>query len=122
MALLTWVVAPTITFWLLMIASMAVYCIFGDLIPRAQHAALRGPWWSAIHQRTWLQTPRDPWTDQPNRRLYWWLLPLMVFDGLVAIVLAGYLDAPLTWLFPALKPAPFMEMSQLASREFQGAW
>jgi hypothetical protein len=38
------------------------------------------------------------------------------------MVLAGILDAPMAWLFPALKPAPFMEMSGLATAEFQGQW
>jgi membrane protease YdiL (CAAX protease family) len=78
--------------------------------------------WSAIRQRTWLQTPRYPGTDQPNPRLYWWLLPPLLFSALVNIGLAGTLDAPMAWLFPALQPAPFMEMSQLAAPEFQGQW
>jgi hypothetical protein len=139
MALQTWVVAPAIipysplhpgiTFWLLMIAGMAwefivalaiIYRELGTL--RSHSAALRGPWWSAIRQRLWLQTPRDPQTDQPNPKLYWWLLPLILYDGMLALVLAGYLDAPMTWLFPALQPAPFMDMSQLATPEFHGAW
>jgi hypothetical protein len=139
MALLTWVVAPAvipysplhpgITFWLLMIAGMVweflvalaiLYRELGTL--RSHSAALRGPWWSAVRQRLWLQTPRDPKTDQPNARLYWWLLPLMLYDGLVALVFAGYLDAPMARLFPALQPPAFTEMSQLASPEFHGQW
>jgi membrane protease YdiL (CAAX protease family) len=78
--------------------------------------------WSAIRQRTWLQTPRGPGTDQPNPRLFWWLLPALFFAGVVGIGLARYLDAPMAWLFPALQPAPFTDTSQLASPDFQGQW
>jgi membrane protease YdiL (CAAX protease family) len=50
------------------------------------------------------------------------LLPPLLFSALTGFALAGYLDAPMAWLFPALQPAPFMEMSQLVSPEFQGQW
>jgi membrane protease YdiL (CAAX protease family) len=129
MALLSWVVAPAIipysplhpgiTFWLLMIAGMAWQFVVSLVIIYRELGTLR---WSAVRQRTWLQTPRDPRTDQPNRRLYWWVLPLVLIDALVAIVLVRYLDAPMAWLFPALQPAPYQEMAQLATPEFQGQW
>lgn len=129
MALLTWVVAPAIipysplhpgiTFWLLMIAGMAWEFVVALAILYRELGTLR---WSAVRQRLWLQTPRDPVTDQPNRRLYWWLLPLILYDGLIAIVLAGYLDAPVVWLFPGLQPPPFTDMNQLATPAFHGQW
>jgi len=78
--------------------------------------------WSAIRQRTWLQTPRDPRTDQPNPKLFWWVLPALFFAAVVGFGLSGYLEAPVAWLFPALKPAMYMDMSQLASPEFRGQW
>src|SRR5512143_2095937 len=127
MALLAWVVAPAIipyspfapgiTFWLLMIAGMAWQFVVSLVIIYRELGTLR---WSAIRQRTWLQTPRDPRTNQPNAKLFWWLLPALFFSGLVNLALAGYLDAPMAWLFPSLNPAPFMEMSQLATPAFQG--
>ena len=129
MALLIWVVLPAIIpysplhpgilYWLSIIAGMVWQSVVSLAIMYRELGTLR---LSAIRQRTWLQTPRDPKTDQPNPRLYWWLLPLILFDILVALVLAGYLDAPMAWLFPSLQPAPFMEMSQLATPEFHGAW
>jgi len=129
MALLTWVVAPAIipyspllpgiTYWLLMIAGMAWQFVVSLVIIYRELGTLR---WSAIRQRTWLQTPRDPGTDQPNPRLFWWLLPAILFAGLVGFGLAGYLEAPIAWLFPALRPAMYMDMSQMASPEFQGQW
>lgn len=129
MALLAWVVAPAIiprsplhpgiTFWLLMIAGMAWQFVVSLVIMYRELGTLR---WSAIRQRTWLQTPRDPRTAQPNPKLFWWVLLPLLFNALLGIVLAGYLDAAMTWLFPALQPPPFMDVRQLASPEFKGQW
>jgi hypothetical protein len=126
MALLIWVVLPAIipyiplhpgiTYWLLVIVGMVWLFVVSLVIMYRELGTLR---WSAIRQRTWLQTPRDPRTDQPNPRLYWWLLPPILFDALVVFVLAGYLDAPMAWLFPALQP---VEMSQLVTPQFHGQW
>jgi membrane protease YdiL (CAAX protease family) len=129
MALLGWVVAPAIipysplnpviTYWLLTIAGMGWQFVISLVILYRELGTLR---WSAIRQRTWLQTPRDPGTDRPNPRLFWWLLPAGIFSALVGYGLAGYLEAPIAWLFPALKPAMYMDMSRMVSPEFQGQW
>jgi uncharacterized protein len=129
MALLSWVVAPVIipysplhpgiTFWLLMIAGMTWQFVVSLVIIYRELGTLR---WSAIRRRTWLQIPRDPKTDQPNPRLFWWLLPCLIFSGVVGLGIGNYLNAPLTWLFPALKPALYMDTSQLVAPEFQGQW
>jgi CAAX protease family protein len=126
MVLLTWLVLPAIipysplhpgiTYWLLIIVGMGWQFVISLVIIYRELGTLR---WGAIRQRTWLQTPRDPSTNQPNPRLYWWVLPPLFYLAVVAFVLAGYLDAPMGWLFPALQP---VEMSQLISSEFQGAW
>jgi hypothetical protein len=129
MALLTWVVAPAIipysplhpgiTYWLLTIVGMVWQFVVSLAIIYRELGTLR---WSAIRQRTWLQTPRDPRTDQPNRKLYWWLLLPLLFSALVNMELASYLEAFMAWLFPALHPAPYMDQSQLATPEFRGQW
>lgn len=129
MALLAWVVAPIIipyislppgiTYWLLMIAGMAWEFIVSLAIIYRELGTLR---WSAIRQRTWLQAPRDPGTDRPGLKLFGWLLPALLFSGLVQFGLAGYLDAPIAWLFPALQAPKFTDMSQLANPMFQGQW
>jgi uncharacterized protein len=129
MALLSWVVAPAIipysplhpgiTYWLLMIAGMTWQFVISLVIMYRELGTLR---WSAIRQRTWLQTPRDPKTDQPNPKLFWWLLPALFFAALVGLGIGNYLDASMAWLFPALQPAQFTDTSQLASPEFQGQW
>jgi hypothetical protein len=129
MALLAWVVAPAIipyspfhagiTFWLLMIAGMAWQCIVALVILYRELGTLR---WEAIRQRVWLQRPRDPKTDKPNAKLFWWLVPALLFSGLVNMWLGQYLDAPMGWLFPSIQPASFMDMSQLAAPQFRGQW
>jgi hypothetical protein len=129
MALLAWVIAPAvipysplhpgITYWLLIIAGMAWQLVVSLVILQRELGTLH---WSTIRQRIWLQTPRDPRTDQPNLRLFWWLLPALFFSGLVGLGLARYLDVPMTWLFPGLQPRPFVDQSALASTEFQGQW
>ncbi len=129
MALLAWVVAPAlipysplppgITYWLLIIAGMAWQFVVSLVIVYRELGTLR---WSAIRQRTWLQTPRDPGTDQPNRKLYWWVLPALLYNGLMGWVLGRYLDAPMGWLFPGLQQPQFTDVNQLAGPAFQGAW
>jgi membrane protease YdiL (CAAX protease family) len=129
MALLAWVVAPAIiphsplhpgvTYWLLMMAGMGWQFVVSLVILYRELGTLR---WNVISRRTWLQTPRDPRTDRPNPRLYGWLLPALLFAALVGMGLARYLDAPMAWLFPALRPAPFTDTAQLASPAFQGQW
>src|SRR5512144_3135531 len=129
MALLIWVVLPAIIpysplhpgimYWLLIIVGMVWQFVVSLVIIYRELGTLR---WSAIRQRTWLQTPRDPKTDQPNLKLFWWLLPVLFFSALVNLGLASYLDAFMTWLFPAMQAPPFMEMEQLASAKLQGQW
>jgi hypothetical protein len=129
MALLVWVVAPAIipyspfhpgiTYWLLIIAGMAWESLVALVITYRELGTLR---WSAIRQRTWLQTPRDPKTDQPNPKLYWWVLPPLLFNVLVIAVLSGYLNAPMARLLPALQPPPYTDIEQLARPEFKGQW
>ena len=129
MALLAWVVLPIIApyvplhpgliYWLLMIAGMAWEFIVSLVIMYSELGTLR---WSAIRQRTWLQAPRRSVPDRPNRKLYWWLVPALFFTGLVNLGLRGYLDAPVTWLFPALRAPAYTEMSQLARPEYVGQW
>ena len=127
MALLTWVVAPAIipfsplhpgiTYCLLMIAGMAWEFVVSLVIVYRELGTLR---WSAIRQRVWLQTPRAPGADRPNAKLFWWLLPAILFSGVVNLGLLDYVNAPMARLFPL--PAWLPDMAQLATPEFRGQW
>lgn len=129
MALLAWVAAPAlipasplhpgITYWLLMIAGMGWQTVVALAILYRELGTLR---WGAVRGRIWAQTPRDPQTGEPARRLYWWLVPALAFSALVNLVLAGYLDAPVGRLLPQLQLPPFANQAALVSGAFEGAW
>jgi uncharacterized protein len=129
MALLAWVVAPTviphiplhpgISYWMLMIAGMMWQFVVSLVIVYRELGTLR---WSVLRQRVWLRTPLDPMTDRPKQRLYWWLLPALLFSALVNIGLGAYLDAPMTRLFPILMMPTFADFIQLADPKFAGQW
>jgi CAAX protease family protein len=129
MWILSWVVAPVIiphsplhpamTYWLLMIEGMAWQFVLSLVIVYRELGTLR---WNLICKRTWLQVPRDPKTEKPNPKLFWWLVPAIVFYGLVGFGLARYLDAPVGWLFPNLHPAAYQDTNQLAALNLKGQW
>jgi uncharacterized protein len=110
---------PGITYWLLMIAGMAWQFVVSLVILYRELGTLR---WSVFRERLWLQTPRDPHTGEPQRRLTWWLVPALLFAAVANLLLAPYLDGPVTRLFPALQPPAFADTAALASPAFQGAW
>jgi uncharacterized protein len=129
MAILTWVVAPTvipslpfhpgITYWCLMIVGMTWQMVVSLAIIYGELGTLR---WQAIRQRTWLNTPRQPSTNQPGSRLFWWLLPCLFFSALINLGLGNYINMPVTWLFPALKAPIYTNIDQLVNPRFIGQW
>jgi membrane protease YdiL (CAAX protease family) len=129
MWILSWVIAPIVipysplhpamTYWLLMIAGMAWQFVLSLAVIYQELGTSR---WSAIRRRTWLQVPRDPRTQKPNPKLFLWLVPAIIFYGLVGFGLAKYLDAPVAWLFPTLHPAAYQDTNQLAALNLQGQW
>lgn len=129
MGLLAWVAAPAliprsplhpgITYWLLMIAGMAWQFVVSLALLYRELGTLR---WTVVRRRIWLQAPRDPQTGQPRRRLSWWLLPALAFAAVANLLLAPYLDGPVTRLFPALQPPAFTDQAAMASPAFEGAW
>jgi CAAX protease family protein len=129
MWILSWVVAPVLiprsplhpamTYWLLMIMGMAWQFVLSLVIVYRELGTLR---WNLVCKWTWLQVPRDQKTAQPNPKLFWWLVPAIVFYGLVGFGLARYLDAPVAWLFPNLHPAAYQDTNQLVALNLKGQW
>jgi len=129
MALLTWVVAPElipisplhpgITYWLVTIVGMFWQMVVSLVILYRELGSLR---WSALRQRTWLQIPRHPKTNQPMPKLFIWVIPCLVLSAIVNLGFAGYLESVMASLFPSLQPAPYMDFSRLAVPEFQRQW
>jgi CAAX protease family protein len=78
----------------------------------------------AISRRCWLNTPRDPATDQPSSKLWWWLVPLIIAASLIQLIpLQDLWEA----IFPFLdEPAKYSFDEILDSEErkddLEGAW
>ena len=53
--------------------------------------------WGAVRRRCRLNTPRDPQTGLARPKLWWWLVPLLLAEGLLQVV-------PLSSLWDAVFP------------------
>jgi hypothetical protein len=83
--------------------------------------------WATLRLRLRLNTPRDPRSSEPRRRLWLWAIPLLVLVALWGILVGPQLAQLWASLFPALaEPTGFSLGSVLATpagRElFVGAW
>jgi membrane protease YdiL (CAAX protease family) len=83
--------------------------------------------WTTLRRRLRLNTPRDPRSGAPRRRLWLWAIPLLFLVALWGILVGPRLGQLWGSLFPALaEPAGFSLGSILASpggrAEFVGAW
>jgi membrane protease YdiL (CAAX protease family) len=129
MGLLAWVIGPTIiphtslhpgiVHWLLMIAGMMWQFVVALVVLRRELGTLS---WKVLRGRLWLNLPRDPETGRGRARLFWWVVPCLMFSFATGFVLAPYVDAPVTALFPALEMPARMDVSGLADPQFVGQW
>jgi membrane protease YdiL (CAAX protease family) len=80
--------------------------------------------WAAVTRRCRLNTPRDPQTALPRPKLWWWLVPLLLAEGLLQLVpLSSLWDA----VFPFLgEPKKYSLDAVVSSPErkqaLEGAW
>jgi membrane protease YdiL (CAAX protease family) len=130
MLLITYVVAPAliprvnlhpgILFWFLAILGMAWQFVVSMWIVHREEGDVR---WATIRRRFWYTTPSDPKTGEPNAKLLWWSIPLILLSvGLGDMVLRGPLTAAILKLLPALTPPSYSDSSNLVSPEFVGQW
>ena len=137
MAVLGWIIAPTISpdmnsnpmgavstrvsilmvglIWQFILTIIIVYYEKGNL------------YWITIKQRLWLNTPKNPKTNKPQARLWLWVILLLILTALLDIILAPTLDSIWVTLFPFFaEPAGFAFGSVLGSpavqMQFVGAW
>src|SRR5512143_564043 len=83
--------------------------------------------WSTIRQRLWLRQPSSEKGGRTDRRLWWWLIPVLVLTVLYEMQVIGVVDRLWVSLFPALaEPAGFSLGGILGSPEAKaqmvGAW
>lgn len=69
--------------------------------------------WSILWDRLWLQTPRDPGSGLPDRRLWLWLVPLVLLYVVEAFAIGPVLQAALVSTFPFLAEPSAFSFSQL---------
>lgn len=71
--------------------------------------------WSTIRHRLWLDTPRRPQTGEPQRRLWWWVVPLLVLAGLFDLQGRGTLNKLWVSVFPFLAQPPGFDFGSFLS-------
>jgi len=130
MLLITYVIAPAliprvnlhpgITFWFLTILGMIWQFIVSVWIVNREEGDMR---WATIRRRFWYNKPRDPKTGEPNAKLLWWSVPLILLSAVFFdFVLRGPLIAAILRFLPALTPPSYTDTSGLMSPEFIGQW
>jgi len=130
MLLITYVVTPAliprvnlhpgILFWFLTIFAMVWQFAVSMWIVYREKGDIR---WATIRRRFWYQKPRNPKTGEPNAKLLWWAVPLIILQvGLGNMVLQGPLHDAVLRFLPALTPPAYADSNNLVSPEFIGQW
>ena len=101
--------------WVFVLALIIVYRQEGDLR------------WVTVRRRLWLNTPRDPKTGEPRRKLWLWLIPIIILLTVVSMMIGPFLDGLWTTILPFFAPPPGFDAGELlGSTEVQarlvGAW
>ena len=137
MGVLSWVVFPAVspdyatdpfgagvTRLVLLAVGLIWLFVLSMIIVRQEQGDLR---WATIKRRLWLNTPRDPKTGEPRRRLWLWLIPLLLGITLWELALASYADGLGVSVFPFFAEPPGYSMaaffgSQQILDRLVGAW
>ena len=101
--------------WMFVLSLIIVYREEGDLR------------WATIRRRMWLNTPRDLKTGEPSRKLWLWLIPLILLFFASMMFVAPLLGQLWESLFPFFKPPPGFDPGQLLGSpeiriQLVGAW
>ena len=101
--------------WMFVLSLIIVYREEGDLR------------WATIRRRLWLNTPRDLKTGEPRRKLWLWLIPLILLFFASMMFVAPLLGQLWESLFPFFKPPPGFDPGQLLGSpeirtQLVGAW
>lgn len=133
MAVLGWVVAPTMAddpnkpgFERLAILAIGLVWqfILTMFLLYQETGSLR---WSILKERLWLQSPRSPKTGEKQSSLLWWLIPLIVLTAIFEMLISGFIDNVWVYLFPFFaEPSGFSFGAAIDSPEWKselvGAW
>jgi membrane protease YdiL (CAAX protease family) len=83
--------------------------------------------WATLKSKLWLGAPRSPKTGEVSKRLWWWILPLMLLTAVYEMELGGYVSRFWTSLFPFLAEPPGWALGSLLDtpegrNQMLGAW
>ena len=101
--------------WDFVLAYIIVYSEEGDLR------------WATLKRRLWLNTPLDPKTAEPRRKLWLWLIPIVLLHTVAALLILPEVDHWVSRVLPFIAPPPGYELgaflqSPEAGALFKGAW
>ena len=137
MAILSWVVFPlmatdfesdplgsSITRLVLLTLGLIWLFVLSMIIVYREEGDLR---WGTIRQRLWLNTPRDPKTGQPRRKLWLWLIPFIILGTAYGVYLTPMVDRLWVSTFPIFAEPPgygfgaILESAEILE-QLVGAW
>ena len=77
-----------------------------------------------IRRRFWLNNPISPKTGEKNKKLWWWIIPLLLLYAVAEFLVAGPLNSLWVSLFPFLaEPAGYNAAALFENPEqWVGAW
>lgn len=137
MALLGWIVNPLVAGpidgksgipgtarVLLMTLGLAWQFVMVLLLVRHEARSLS---WRILRDRLWLCTPRHPRSGLPDRRLWWWLVPLVLAYPLWTFTISPIVSDAWVTSLPFLAEPPEFSMSRLLDEPenralLVGAW
>ena len=137
MGVLSWIVFPALSpgfrsdplgagvLRILLLAVGLVWLfVLSMVIVRREEGDLR---WATVKRRLRLGTPRDPKTGETRRRLWLWLIPLLIATALWELALTSYVDGVWVSAFPFFAEPPGFSMaavleSQAILHRLVGAW
>ena len=121
MGLLAWVVFPALApgvnmepgifFFILMDIGLMWQVVLSLAILYREEGTLN---LGAIRHRTWRQRPRDPKTGQPRRRLWLWLIPVIILEYVLAMGIEPVVNDVWTSILPFLAEPPGLSLEALA--------
>jgi len=111
---------PGILFWLLMIMGMMWQFVLSILILKKELGSLT---FEKLKKRLWLNHPIDPKTNKVNKRLYWFVIPVILYTFFIeSSGIFDFLSDGFIKMFPSFEPPASILIQSLASPEFIGAW
>lgn len=121
MGVLSWIVFPAlspdfgsdplgagVTRLVLLAVGLVWLFVLSMIIVRREEGNLR---WATVKRRLRLGTPRDPKTGETRRRLWLWLIPLLIATTVWELALTSYADGLWVSAFPFFAEPPGFSMA-----------